>query len=421
MNYRIVCDSSANMFSFPNADFRNVPLTILVEDQPFVDDGMVNIKAMEDAMRNSKEKTGSSCPNIYQWQQAFEGADCIFAITITSALSGAYNSALQAADQYMAEHPEVKIDVIDSLSTGPEMQIIAEKLAELFQEGKDFETIKKEIAEYQHHTHLLYSLQSLRNLAKNGRINPAVAKVLGLLGICIIGRASDEGTVELVDKCRGAKKANRIVMGYTQLMPISWVDNGDLAFGGGNYAIYVNPTTGKRYVNETGERDVLSLGEFENGVSFDGSNGTVIEIANSNQSIPGPYPYGTAKDTDLTNWESDVENRQYTRTVDQLGDLFQSLGFKCTEEEIRSTIEEYDKALMSGKSTELDPAKTGWTALIGNAQKDANGNYDPSTYTLDGVKLKIRLLAPSTHHTMGGVTIDENRHEIFSPSMDMHQ
>jgi urocanate reductase len=84
-------------------------------------------------------------------------------------------------------------------------------------------------------------------------------------------------------------------MGYTQLMPISWVDNGDLAFGGGNYAIYVNPTTGKRYVNETGERDVLSLGEFQNGVSFDGSNGTVIEIANSNQSIPGPYPYGTRK------------------------------------------------------------------------------------------------------------------------------
>jgi hypothetical protein len=44
----------------------------LVEDQPFVDDGMVNIKAMEEAMRNSKEKTGSSCPNIYQWQEALK-------------------------------------------------------------------------------------------------------------------------------------------------------------------------------------------------------------------------------------------------------------------------------------------------------------------------------------------------------------
>ena len=67
---------------------------------------------------------------------------------------------------------------------------------------------------------------------------------------------------------------------------------------------------------------------------------------------------------------------------------------------------------MAGTSTELSPAKTGWTALIGNAEKDANGNYDPSTYTLDNVKLKIRLLAPSTHHTMGGVTIDEDRHVL---------
>jgi DegV family protein with EDD domain len=212
MNYRIVCDSSANLFSFQNADFKSVPLTILVEDQSFADDGLVNIKAMEEAMRNSKEKTGSSCPNIYQWQEAFEGADCIFVITITSALSGAYNAAVQAAEQYMQEHPEVKICVVDSLSTGPEMVLLAEKLAELFQENKDFETIRSEIAQYQHHTHLLYSLQSMRNLAKNGRINPAVAKVLGLLGIRIIGRASAEGTVELVDKCRGAKKANRIVI-----------------------------------------------------------------------------------------------------------------------------------------------------------------------------------------------------------------
>lgn len=201
-------------------------------------------------------------------------------------------------------------------------------------------------------------------------------------------------------------------MGWTQLMPIAWVDNGDLAFGGGNYAIYVSPNTGKRYVNETGERDVLSLGEFENGVTYDGSTGTVIEIANSDQIIPGPYPYGQATDEDKTLWESDVKNRQYTRTVDQLDDLFKELGFKCTGEEVKKTIEEYDKALMEGKEDTLKPTKTGWTRLIGNAEKDANGNYDESTYTLDGVKLKIRLLAPSTHHTMGGVTVDENRHVL---------
>ena len=201
-------------------------------------------------------------------------------------------------------------------------------------------------------------------------------------------------------------------MGFTQMMPISWVDNGNLAFGGGNYAIYINPTTGKRFVNETGERDVLSLAEFENGVSFNGTNGTIMDIANSNQLVPGPYPYGTPKDEDLTLWESDVENRQYTRTVDQLGELFKQLGFECTQEEVINTIKEYDMALMTGTENTLNPTKTGWTTLIGTAEKDENGKYIVDTYKLDGVKLKIRILAPSTHHTMGGVTVDAQRHVL---------
>ena len=201
-------------------------------------------------------------------------------------------------------------------------------------------------------------------------------------------------------------------MGFAQMMPISWVDNGNLAFGGGHYAIYINPTTGKRFVNETGERDVLSLAEFENGVSFNGTNGTIMDIANSNQLVPGPYPYGTPKDEDLTLWESDVENRQYTRTVDQLGELFKQLGFACTQEEVINTIKEYDMALMTGTENTLNPTKTGWTTLIGTAEKDENGKYIVDTYKLDGVKLKIRILAPSTHHTMGGVTVDAQRHVL---------
>lgn len=201
-------------------------------------------------------------------------------------------------------------------------------------------------------------------------------------------------------------------MGWTQMMPISWVDNGDLAFGGGDYAIYISPETGKRYVNETGERDVLSIGEFANGVEYEGSNGTVIEIANASVSVPGPYPYGTPKDEDLTLWESDVENRQYTRTIDELDELLEQFGFECTGDQIRETIEEYDMALINGTEDELDPTKTGWTHLIGEAEQDENGNYIADTYTLDGVKLKVRLLAPSTHHTMGGLTVDVDRHVL---------
>ena len=190
-------------------------------------------------------------------------------------------------------------------------------------------------------------------------------------------------------------------MGFTQMMPISWVDNGNLAFGGGNYAIYINPTTGKRFVDETSERDVLSLAEFRNGIEHNGTKGVFIEIANAAAKIPGPYLYGN----------EDVEWRQYVRTVDQLADLFNSLGLSTDAATVRATIESYDKAIMAGEQPD-DVKKTNPNRLIGDAQKDENGNYLPDTYTLDGVELRIRLMAPSTHHTMGGIKVDTERHAL---------
>ena len=198
-----------------------------------------------------------------------------------------------------------------------------------------------------------------------------------------------------------AAGADVIGMGFTQMMPISWVDNGNLAFGGGNYAIYINPTTGKRFVDETSERDVLSLAEFRNGIEHNGTKGVFIEIANAAAKIPGPYLYGN----------EDVEWRQYVRTVDQLADLFNSLGLSTDAATVRATIESYDKAIMAGEQPE-DVKKTNPNRLIGDAQKDENGNYLPDTYTLDGVELRIRLMAPSTHHTMGGIKVDTERHAL---------
>ncbi len=190
-------------------------------------------------------------------------------------------------------------------------------------------------------------------------------------------------------------------MGFTQMMPISWIDNGNLAFGGGNYAVYINPTTGKRFVDETSERDVLSLAEFRNGIEHNGTKGVFIEIANAEAKIPGPYLYGN----------EDVEWRQYVRTVDQLTDLFASLGLDTDAATVRETIENYDKAIMAGEQPE-DVKKTNPNRLIGTAEKDENGNYLPDTYTLDGVELRVRFMAPSTHHTMGGIKVDTERHAL---------
>ncbi len=220
-------------------------------------------------------------------------------------------------------------------------------------------------------------------------------------------RSSLDGSgIEMAEKANAATTG----MAFTQLMPISWIDNGQLAFGGGNYAIYINPTTGKRFVNETSERDVLSLAELNNGIEKNGSKGVFIEIANSNQAIPGPYPYGTPKTPET--WEADVEWRQYTRTVDQFADLFKQLGLTLDADTVIKEIKDYDMALMTGNEDKLAVTKTGWTALIGNADKKADGSFDVNSYTLDGVKLKVRIMAPSTHHTMGGIAVDTKRHVL---------
>ena len=190
-------------------------------------------------------------------------------------------------------------------------------------------------------------------------------------------------------------------MGWTQMMPISWIDNGNLAFGGGDYAIYINPTTGKRFVNETSERDVLSLGEFENGIEVNGAKGVFLEIANAESKIPGPYLYQN----------EDVEMRQYVRTVDQLADLFTEMGMPTDAATVRETIEKYDKAIMAGEQPE-GVMKSTASALIGSAEKNADGSYNADSYKLDGVELRVRLMAPSTHHTMGGLTVDTDRHVL---------
>lgn len=207
MNYKIVADSSSNLFTLSGMPFSFTSLKIITAEKEYVDNPDLDLKEMTDNLATTKAKTGTSCPNVHEWLEAFEGADHIFAVTITSNLSGSYASAVQAAEEYMNTHPGAKVHVIDSLSTGPEMILLIERLKEMIQENLSFESIKGKIYDYLKKTHLLFSLQSLTNLARNGRVSPTVAKVAGVLGIRVVGKASDEGTLEPLHKCRGEKKA----------------------------------------------------------------------------------------------------------------------------------------------------------------------------------------------------------------------
>ena len=206
MKMRIVADSSASLITAPDRSFVSVPLTLRTDEREFVDNENLDIKEMTDYLATYKGKSGSACPSSQDWVDAFGDAEEIYAVAITSNLSGSFNSLRIAKEQYEEEHPDRKVCIIDSLSAGSELKLIIEKIQELKAEGKTFEEVSDAIAKYQEHTHMIFCLKSLNNLANNGRVNPAVAKIAGVLNIHVVGIAN-EGVLDQREKARGAKKA----------------------------------------------------------------------------------------------------------------------------------------------------------------------------------------------------------------------
>ncbi len=207
MKIKIVTDSASNLMEMSGVDFQSAPLTISTDEREFVDNDQLDVEDMADYLMKYKGKSRSACPGVGDYLNAFEGYDVVYVVTIISKLSGSYNAAMIAAEQYMEENPGKKVFVLDSYSAGPEMKLHLLKLRELVLEGKDFETVCKEIVEYKdHHTSLVFCLESMNNLANNGRVKPAVAKLCSLLGIRVIGDV-DENGLHPTDKVRGEKKA----------------------------------------------------------------------------------------------------------------------------------------------------------------------------------------------------------------------
>ncbi len=204
---KIVTDSSSDVLELKNAEFESAPLKIITAQREYVDDADLDVYEMVTDLLSYKGKSSTSCPNVGDWLSAFGDADEVYCVTITATLSGSYNAAMMAKKSYEEAHPGRRVFVLNSLSTGPEMALILEKIEELIVLGRSFDEICREIEGYSKKTGLLFMLESMRNLANNGRVSPLVAKMAGILGIRVIGKASDKGDLETLDKCRGETRA----------------------------------------------------------------------------------------------------------------------------------------------------------------------------------------------------------------------
>lgn len=202
---KLIVDSGSNDRASENLTV--VPLTLTIAGRDFRDDENLDIDEFVRSMEKNTEEGKTSCPSINDWLEALKGSKYAIMMTITSGLSGSFSSAFQAKQIYEKENTGSHVIVIDSRTAGPEISVILREIKRLLANKTRFVDLEEKISEYKTHTHLLVILKSLHNLALNGRVNMAVAKVAKVLKINVVGTASDAGKLEPISKVRGIKRA----------------------------------------------------------------------------------------------------------------------------------------------------------------------------------------------------------------------
>lgn len=211
VKWKIVADTGCDYKELadlaPDTAFESVPLSIQIDGTDFVDDANLDMEYMMEAMAASSKPASSACPSPQAFAATYEGAEHVIVITITGGLSGSYNSARVAKEMFLEDHPDVNIHLIDSLSAGGEMDLLVGQINHLIAQGLSFEELVESITAYQKKTKLLFVLAKVDNLVKNGRLSKFIGTVVGLLNIRMVGEASPEGKLELLQKARGHKKS----------------------------------------------------------------------------------------------------------------------------------------------------------------------------------------------------------------------
>lgn len=207
---KIITDSSCDkdlLTNIENLTFKRVPLKVTIGNDDYIDSSDLDINLMMENMESFKGKTGSSCPSPDDWVDAARDADEIYMITISSGMSGSFNSANVAKDMILEEFPDKKVTILDSLGTSGSTQLIAEKIIELVKDGNSFEHISKIASEYISKIKLNFALFSIDNLVKNGRVGKIVGIAANAFNISLVGVADDTGHIGVVDKARGVSKS----------------------------------------------------------------------------------------------------------------------------------------------------------------------------------------------------------------------
>ena len=210
MKYKIVIDSCGELLERWKKDekIESLPLTLTVGEEDIVDDENFNQAEFLEKVAQCPECPKSSCPSPEKYRQAYDcGAEHVYGVTLSSNLSGSYNSALLGKNLLLEDKPEQKIHIFDSCSASVGETLIALKIEECEEAGMDFDQVVKTVEEYIQTQNTYFVLENLETLRKNGRLSNLKAFVASALKIKPVMGSTPEGTITQLDQARGINKA----------------------------------------------------------------------------------------------------------------------------------------------------------------------------------------------------------------------
>ena len=210
MKYRVALDSGGELTPELEGreEFVYVPLMLMVNGVHIVDDGHISQKEMVDRIAQDPDCPKTACPSPEAYYKAFDcGAERIYAVTLSAALSGSYQSACVAKEMFLEDHPDAKVHVFNSISASVGEGLTVLKIAELEEKGLSFEEIVRQTEAYVHSKQTFFVLDNLETLRKNGRLSGMKALAAAVLKIKPICYGTDEGAIGQLDQARGMGKA----------------------------------------------------------------------------------------------------------------------------------------------------------------------------------------------------------------------
>ena len=209
MSYLILCDSCTDFTDAMEKDphFVRIPLTLHVGEEDIIDDETFDQASFLKKVAEYPDASKSSCPSPEKFMDYFEKADEIYIVTLSSHLSGSFNSAELAKSMYLEKHPDKKIHVFDSKSASAGQSLIALEIQKRAINGLPFEQIVNEVTDFLNTMGTKFVLETLEVLRKNGRLSKVTAMLVNALNIKLVMTSDGNGEIAKTSQARGMKKA----------------------------------------------------------------------------------------------------------------------------------------------------------------------------------------------------------------------